>query len=101
MDEAEVRQWIVDILGVIRRGCKLTQTEIDERVVDSVIQAISNDTIWGWCWKLLGRLFEGDEPILVTDDAPVAALQPYGIDPIMIIAIIRQLYELWKLFTWK
>jgi hypothetical protein len=99
MSEAEARIWIGEILGVIRKGCLLSGTQIDENVVDMVQRAIENDMIWAWIWRVIGTLLtEEDGPILVEADADVAACEAAAVNPLLILAVIKALIDLWKSF---
>ena len=63
-----------------------------------MLTAVDSDAIWPWIYKLLGR-FLSDDPIIVAAECPepVEAAE-VGLDPLTIIAIIRAIAELIKLF---
>lgn len=99
MTEQELKQWILDILAVIRKGCTLTPTTIDESVVDMVVRAVESEILWAWIYRLIGGLLgpDDDESILVsTEPMPVDAVEVAMINPLVVIAVIKALIELWK-----
>lgn len=101
MNETELKQWILDILAVIRKGCTLTNTTIDEAAVDMVVRAVENELLWAWIYRLIGGLLgpEDEDAILVqTEPMPVDAVAVAAINPLVVIAVIKALVELWKQF---
>lgn len=101
MNEQELKQWVLDTLSVIRRGCTLTPTTIDEAAVDMVVRAVENPILWAWIYRLIGGLLgpDDDESILVaTEPMPVDAVEVAAINPLLVIAVIKALVALWKSF---
>lgn len=100
MNENEARQWIGAGLQWIATGATLTPTAIDDQAVAIVTKALESDVIWGWAWRLLDGFVDGStlvesEPI--ADDVS-AASDEVGIDPLTIIAIVKAIADLIKLF---
>ena len=98
MTENEARVWVRQIIEVIRKGATLTTTEVDVKVCDMVLLAVDSNTLWPWIWQLLSRFLSDDDGLLVGDiPEPVEAAE-MGLNPLMIIAIIKAIAELIKLF---
>ena len=97
MTEAQARQLITDQLLLFARYADMTPTEIDNRTVAMAQLAVANDIVWGWLWKFVQRWLEEDEMIVGDCPEPAEAAE-VGIDPLTIIAIIKAVVELIKLF---
>lgn len=100
MDENEARLWISDGLQWIAEGATITPTAIDDQAVAIVIKALESDIIWSWAWKLLEGMLGGSA---LVESGPVAAevtaaSAEVGIDPLTIIAIVKAIAEMIKLF---
>ncbi|NLX57298.1 MAG: hypothetical protein GXY58_19485 [Planctomycetaceae bacterium] len=100
MDENEARQWISDGLQWIAKGATLTPTTIDDQAVAIVAKALESDVIWGWAWRLLDGFVDGStlvesEPVV---DEVLAASAEVGIDPLTLVAIVKAIADLVKLF---
>jgi hypothetical protein len=99
MNENEARVWLRDGVEWIRKGLSLTPTTADDKVCDMVLAAIDSDLIWGWLWKVLdGVLDDSVTPIGAAPDDVVAAAAPAAINPLLVLSIIKALYDLWKMF---
>lgn len=97
MNELEIRNFIRKIIEVLRTGASLTGTTIDDQACDMVLRAVDNDLIWSWIVKLIGRFMDDGQPILVEDGGEIAAaMEVEAISPLMVIAIIKAIVELWK-----
>jgi hypothetical protein len=98
MSESEIRQWLLSFGHLLGKLADLSGTQIDDEVVKAFIAALESDLLWGYIWLLIGGLFD-DKPMLVeaTDDVALAA-EELGISPLVIIAIVKALLEIWKLF---
>ena len=100
MNENEARQWIGAGLQWIATGATLTPTGIDDQAVVIVMKALESDVIWGWAWRLLDGFVDGStlvESEPVADDVSAASAE-VGIDPLTIIAIVKAIADLIKLF---
>ena len=102
MSEQELKQWILDILDVLRRGAGLTPTTIDEASIDMVIRAVENELLWAWIYKLIGGLLGPDDDgslLVQTESVPVDVATAAAVNPLLVIAVIRALVALWKSFN--
>ena len=100
MNENEARKWIGAGLQWIATGATLTPTVIDDQAVAIVTKALESDVIWGWAWRLLDGFVDGStlvESEPVADDVSAASAE-VGIDPLTIIAIVKAIADLIKLF---
>jgi hypothetical protein len=98
MTENEARVWVRQIIEVIRKGATLTSIAIDDKICDMLLTAVDSDTLWSWIYQLLSRFLSDDDGIIVGDiPEPVEAAE-MGLNPLMIIAIIKAIAELIKLF---
>jgi hypothetical protein len=102
MNEKEAQAWIMDGLAWIGRGVSITPNFVDDKVVRAVMVALSNEVIWGWIWPVIRPMFE-DKEILVgaAEDAPAEvclAADEVGMSPVAILALVRAIMELIKLF---
>jgi hypothetical protein len=99
MTESEARIWIRAIIEVMRKGATLTSITIDDKVCDMLLTAVDSDTLWAWIYQLLSRFLASDDDGLLVGDIhePVEAAE-MGMDPLTIIAIIKAIAELIKLF---
>lgn len=100
MNENEARQWIGAGLQWIATGATLTPTAIDDQAVAIVMKALESDVIWGWAWRLLEGMLGGSslvESELVGSEVSAASAE-VGIDPLTIIAIVKAIADLIKLF---
>lgn len=98
MTESEARIWVRQIVEVMRKGATLTSITIDDKVCDMMLTAVDSDTLWSWMWQLLSRFLSEDDGVLVGDIAEPPMAAEVGMDPLTIIAIIRAIAELIKLF---
>jgi hypothetical protein len=97
MNELEMRVFIRQIIEVLRKGATLTGVAIDDQVCDMVLKAVDSDLLWSWVWSLIGRFVNDTEPIVVSESYELtAACEVEAINPLMIIAIIKAIVELWK-----
>lgn len=102
MTEAQAKQLVLDTLSLVGRYSEITPTEIDDRVVAMVTTAVASPIIWPWVWSLLQR-FLADETHVLAEvgiegcPEPTAAAE-MGLDPLTIIAIVKAIAELIKLF---
>ena len=97
MNESQARQLITDQLALFARYADMTPTEIDNKTVAMAQLAVSNNLIWSWLWKFVQRWLEEDE-MIVGDIAEPAEAAEVGIDPLTILAIVKAVMELIKLF---
>lgn len=100
MNENEARQWVIDGLRWLSKGATLTPITIDDQAVVIVMKALDSDVIWGWAWRLLDGFLDGStlvESEPVADDVSEASAE-VGIDPLTIIAIVKAIADLIKLF---
>ena len=96
MNELEMRNFIRQIIEVMQKGTGFTGTTIDDQVCNMALRAVDSDLIWSWILLLIGRFLKG-EPILVEAGEEVGmAMKAEAINPLMIIAIIKAIVELWK-----
>jgi hypothetical protein len=98
VDETQARVFVRQILQVIRTGADLTGITLDDQICDMALKAVDNDLLWGWMWKVLGGLFDGGDALVVGADCPAVEAEAVGIDPLTIIAILKAIYELIKMF---
>jgi hypothetical protein len=96
MDEAQARVWIRNIIEVVKQGATLTSFTIDDQAADMALRAVDSDLLWSWLWKLIGGWMDGVD--VVGDECPVEAAEAAAINPLMIIAIVKAIVELWKSF---
>ena len=102
MNKDEARVWLRQVVEVIRKGCTLTTTTIDESVCDMLLNAIDSDLIYGWMWSVLdGILGDTDIVPMMSDPVMAAECEAKGINPLIIISVLKALYDLWKLFRPK
>ena len=100
MNENEARKWIGAGLQWIATGATITPTGIDDQAVAIIARALESDVIWGWAWRLLEGFLDGStlvESEPVADDVSAASAE-VGIDPLTIIAIVKAIADLIKLF---
>jgi hypothetical protein len=99
MNEAQARQWILDLFDLMRRLAALTPITIDESVAEACITAIKNDLLWQWIWRFIGPVINGGDGIIVTCDTTVAQeAEKVGLNPALLIQIIAAVIELIKMF---
>lgn len=98
MDSAQARVFVRQIIEVIKTGTTLTGITIDDQIAEMALKAVDNDVLWAWIYKLIGRFLNDDDPIIVADECPCPVEAPAAIDPLMVIAIIKAIVELWKSF---
>jgi hypothetical protein len=99
MDSNQMRVWIRQILEVIKTGATLTSTNIDDQAVEMMLRAIDNDLLWAWIAKLIDRFMKDDDPLIVAEEEPCpVTADAAAINPLMIIAIVKAIVELWKAF---
>lgn len=97
MTEAEARQWIKEVGVVIAKGVSITTTEVDDKVVAMFFDAIDSDFIWGLLWPLVDGWFEDSDKVMATADLE-GACEAKMINPLTVIAIVKAIIEVWKLF---
>lgn len=95
MNETQARVWIRQIIEVVRQGATLTEFTIDDQAAEMALKAIDSELLWSWLWKVIGGLLEGDDVNVVGAPGPE---ELGAIDPLMVIAIIKAVVELWKAF---
>ena len=107
MNEAQAKQWIYDGFAWIGQGCSITSTYLDDKLVRMMMVAVSNDVIWSWVWPMIRSIFEGEaEPEVLLaaaadEEAPAevtAAAAEVGLNPLMILAFVKAVMELIKMF---
>ena len=102
MNETDARAWLRNVVAVIRQGCTLTTTTIDDSVADMMLTAIDSELLWPWIWSALDGLL-GDDPVVPIGADPVfaAECEAKGINPLIIIQIVQALIALWQAFRPK
>ena len=91
MNENEFRAWVKQILGVLKTGAGLTPTLIDDQACEMVLKVVDSDILWGWVWKTVDQwVVDEDHPILV------GAPEMVGVNPLLVLAVIKALLALWK-----
>ena len=100
MIESEVRTWFKEIGEVIIKGTTITDTAIDDKVVEMFFAALENDLVWGLLWPVIDDIFAESVLVKSTGELDVAA-DKAGIDPLTIIAIVQALFSLWQQFRRK
>jgi hypothetical protein len=99
MEEAAARAWIRKMVEVIREGLTITPTTVDDGVADMVLRAIDNDLLWSWLWSALdGVLDPGVTPIGATPPETEQELVAKGVNPLLVLSIVKAIYDLWKMF---
>jgi len=58
-EKDQVREWLLQILKVVGLIVKFTPTEIDDRAVDALLDAIENDDVWDFVWLLVDTFLLG------------------------------------------
>jgi hypothetical protein len=101
MAETEARVWLRQVVEVFRTGCTLTKTPIDEKVCDMVLAAIDQDLIWNVIWNMLDGVLDPDIEPIGSSPAVVGACQAVGLPLLTIIAIIKTIIDLFRMFTNK
>jgi hypothetical protein len=102
MNSEEAREWVLDLLNLMRRAAEFTESTFDETLVDGCISAVKVDLLWDWIWRFIGPILDGEDAILVTCDTTVAQeADKAGINPATLIAIIQAIMELIKIFRNK
>jgi hypothetical protein len=97
MNEAEVRAWIKEIGTVVLKGATITNTTVDDQVIGMFFTALDNDFVWKFLWPLIDGIFT-DETLVQASPEFDEACATKAIDPLTIIAIVKAIYEIWKMF---
>lgn len=92
MTQEQARAFILKVLDCAGDISALIPGTIDDTIVVSAKKAVENDLLWGWIWAAIGRLVDGGDPVIV-GDAPV---EVEGINPLVLIALVKAIYELYK-----
>jgi hypothetical protein len=95
MNEQQARVWVRNIIEVVKQGATLTDFTIDDQAAEMMLRAVDSDLLWASIWKLIGGLLN-DEPDVVGCEMPVTDVA--AINPLMVIAIVKAIVELWKSF---
>lgn len=97
MNELEMRAFVRQIIEVMRKGASFTDTPVDDNICDMVLKAVDSDLLWSWVFSIIGRFLKDEEPISVSESGELmAACEAEAINPLMVIAIIKAIIELWK-----
>ena len=100
--EQEVRQGVQEILGGGAKLANLSQNTIDDAAIAAAQQAVANDLLWGWMWRMIELLFDDEDGLIVSSENVAEELKAeaavVGLDPATIIAIITAIVQLIKLF---
>lgn len=100
MNEAQARVFVRQIIEVIKTGTTLTSITIDDQIAEMALKAVDNDLLWAWIYKLIEKFLSSDDPIIVgaEDDCPLLQADAAAINPLTIIAIVKAIVDLWKMF---
>lgn len=99
MTENEARNFISSGLAWIQSGTTLTNTPIDDNVVQMALAAVNSDILWPWIWTLIDDLMSDSPLVSGSSTAEMeAAADKAGIDPLTIIAIVTAIVDLWRKF---
>ena len=98
MTEQQAKELVLGTIDLAAKFVALTSTGVDDKVVAMVRTAVANEMLWGWMWSLLQRFLDTDDPIIVSAECPEpAAAAELGINPLMIIALIKAIADIIKL----
>jgi hypothetical protein len=97
MNEIEVRQWFKEIGAVVIKGASITSTELDDKVVAMFFNALDSDLVWGFLWPIIDGMFT-DETLVQSSPEFNDACTAKAINPLAIIAIVKALIDLYKMF---
>lgn len=101
MNEADARAWLRKGVEWIREGLTLTDNTTDDAVCDMVLKALDTDLVWGWLWSMLDGVLDGG---VVPKGAPsevVTAGEATAINPLLVLSVIKAIWDLYQLFRNK
>jgi len=104
MNETDARAWLRSGIEWIREGLTLTTTTVDDSVADMVLKALDNELIWGWLWSVLDGMLDGDVQPIGATPIPVAVqaeTEAAAINPLLVLQIVKLIYDLWQTFRNK
>jgi len=95
-DSGAVRTWSYEVCDVFDKAADLTTTDIDDKVVQTVREAIEDDTLWKAFWTLI----HGSDVLpMETDERVVKLADDAKLSPVVVITIVRVVWYLYK--QWK
>ena len=97
MNEIEVRQWFQEIGAVVIKGASITNTELDDKVAAMFFHALDSDLVWGFLWPIIDGMFT-DETLVQSSPEFNDACAAKAINPLTVIAIVKALLDLYKMF---
>ena len=100
MDEIQVRQWFREIGTVVLKGTTITNTAVDDQIVGMFFNALDNDLVWSFLWPIIDGMFVDTNKLMATEDFDDVC-ETKAINPLMIIAIVKALIDLWNQFKKK
>lgn len=102
MNETDARAWLRKMVEVVREGLSLTETTTDDAICDMVLRVLDNDTLWSWAWSLLdGILGDGIVPKGAPPEVTAEAEAVGVINPLLVLSILKAIYDLYQLFRNK
>ena len=97
-DEPALRAWVASLLEPIAELADLTDTCLDDEVVDVLAAIVDQDEVWAPVYVLIKHFVPDD----VDDNKVGGAIQAAGdlkaIDPLTILAIVKFVAEIIRMF---
>ena len=93
MTQEQARAFILKVLDCAGDISALIPGTIDDTIVVSAKKAVENDLLWGWIWAAISRWVQSEDDPIIVGDAPV---EVEGINPLVLIALVKAIYELYK-----
>ena len=101
-DEAGLRKWITELAMVLGDIADKTKTTVDDAVVAFCLRLVNNDDAWTIGYTILKLVYTGitveDEQLNRLSFAIAADGDEPEIDPVTIMAIIKMIVDIIKLF---
>lgn len=89
-DSESVRTWVSAVVDALSAFADLTDTEVDDTIVNALLQIVNNDAAWNSLHSLLvALLFEGMKFDYADGDDIDAITNVTGFNPMLIFAIVQ------------
>ena len=92
-DETALRQWVVDILELLKTVSSYVPGETDDKVVAILAAAVADDGVWTEFYSLFKTEASG---LTMSADFGEALGNTAGLTPVEIIEMIALIVSLWR-----